>query len=322
MCVPVPFYHCFGMVIGALACATHGACMVVPGEAFDAGAVLEAVAAERCTSLYGVPMMFIAELEHPAFATFDLSALRTGVMAGSSCPIETMKAVQARMNMREVTICYGMTETSPVSVQSAIDDPLDKRVGTVGRVHPHVEIKIVDPATGHVVARGERGEVCTRGYSVMLGYWGDDAATRIAIDAAGWMHTGDLGVMDDEGYVNITGRIKDMIVRGGEKIYPREVEEHLMTHPGVAEAQVIGVPSARYVEEVMAWVRPKPGVVLEVGELTAHCTGKIATFKIPRYWKVTDAFPTTVTGKVQKFRMREIAIDELGLAAAAAIETA
>ena len=322
VCIPVPFYHCFGMVIGNLACTSHGACMVIPGEAFDAQAVLETVAAERCTSLYGVPMMFIAELEHPAFDSYDLSSLRTGVMAGSSCPIETMKAVQARMNMREVTICYGMTETAPVSVQSAIDDPFDKRVGTVGRAHPHIEVKIVDPATGGVVPRGERGELCTRGYSVMLGYWGDEPATRAAIDAAGWMHTGDLAVMDAEGYVNIVGRIKDMIVRGGEKIFPREVEEYLMTHPGVAEAQVIGVPSARYVEEVMAWVRPRPGVSLAPGELTAFCTGKIATYKIPRFWKLTDAFPMTVTGKVQKFRMREIAIEELGLAAAAAIETA
>ena len=322
VCVPVPFYHCFGMVIGNLACTTHGACIVVPGEAFDAQLVLATVAAERCTSLYGVPMMFIAELEHPAFETYDLTSLRTGVMAGSSCPIETMKAVQSRMGMREVTICYGMTETAPVSVQSALDDPFDKRVGTVCRVHPHVEIKIVDAASGRIVARGERGELCTRGYSVMIGYWGDEAATRAAIDGAGWMHTGDLAVMDAAGYVNIVGRIKEMIVRGGEKIYPREVEEFLMTHPGIAEVQVIGVPSARYVEEVLAWVRPKPGVALDHAELAAFCTGKIATFKIPRYWKTTDAFPTTVTGKVQKYRMREISIAELDLSAAAAIETA
>ncbi len=322
VCVPVPFYHCFGMVIGNLACATIGACVVVPGEAFEAELVLAAVAAERCTSLYGVPMMFLAELEHPRFAEHDLSTLRTGVMAGSSCPVETMKAVQSRMHMREVTICYGMTETAPVSVQSALDDPFDKRIGTVGRVHPHVEIKLVDPATGQVVARGARGELCTRGYSVMLGYWGDEAATRAAIDPTGWMHTGDLAVMDGEGYINIVGRIKDMIVRGGEKIYPREVEEFLHGHPGVAEAQVIGVPSARYVEEVMAWVRPKPGVALDPAELSAYCTGKIATFKIPKYWKITDEFPTTVTGKVQKFRMREQAIVELGLESAAAIVTA
>ena len=313
VCVPVPFYHCFGMVIGNLCCTAHGACIVVPGEAFEAELVLATVAAERCTSLYGVPMMFIAELEHPSFASHDLSSLRTGVMAGSSCPVETMKAVQARMHMKEVTICYGMTETAPVSVQSALDDPFDKRVGTVGRVHPHIEVKLVDPATNRVVRRGERGELCTRGYSVMIGYWGDEAATRRAIDAAGWMHTGDLAIMDDEGYVNIVGRIKDMIVRGGEKIYPREVEEYLSTHPDIAEAQVIGVPSAKYVEEVMAWVRPVPGSTLDPAALTAFCTGKIATFKIPRYWKIVDAFPTTVTGKVQKFRMREIAIAELGL---------
>jgi fatty-acyl-CoA synthase len=322
VCVPVPFYHCFGMVIGNLACTATGACIVVPGEAFEPLAVLEAVAAERCTSLYGVPMMFIAELDHPRFAEFDLGSLRTGVMAGSSCPIETMRAVQARMGMHQVTICYGMTETSPVSVQSAVDDPLEKRVATVGRVHPHLEIKIIDPATGAIVERGERGELCTRGYSVMLGYWNDEAATRTAIDPARWMHTGDLATMDDAGYINIVGRIKDMIVRGGEKIYPREVEEFLMRHPGVAEAHVIGVPSAKYVEEVMAWVRAKPGVTLDERELAAFCTGTIATYKIPKYWKVTDEFPMTVTGKIQKFRMRELAIAELGLETAAAIQTA
>jgi fatty-acyl-CoA synthase len=322
VCVPVPFYHCFGMVIGNLACMTTGACVVVPGEAFDAETTLATVAAERCTSLYGVPMMFIAELEHPSFAAHDLSSLRTGVMAGASCPIEVMRGVQARMGMREVTICYGMTETSPVSTQSATDDPLDKRVTTVGRAHPHVEIKIVEPATGQVVPRGTSGELCTRGYSVMLGYWNDDAATRAAIDAAGWMHTGDLATMDDGGYVNIVGRIKDMIVRGGEKIYPRELEEFLHTHPAIAEAQVVGVPSTKYGEEVMAWVRPRAGAQLTDAALTAFCTGKIATYKIPRYWKITDEFPMTVTGKIQKFRMREVAIDELGLGAAAAIQTA
>ncbi|HET9626298.1 MAG TPA: AMP-binding protein [Kofleriaceae bacterium] len=322
VCVPVPFYHCFGMVIGNLACVTSGACVVVPGEAFEPLLVLETVAAERCTSLYGVPMMFIAELDHPSFASHDLSSLRTGVMAGASCPIEVMRAVQAKMGMREVTICYGMTETSPVSTQSFPDDPLDKRVTTVGRVHPHVEIKIVDPETGRIVPRGASGELCTRGYSVMLGYWNDDAATRIAIDAGGWMHTGDLATMDDEGYVNIVGRIKDMIVRGGEKIFPREVEEFLHTHPAVAEVQVVGVPSARYGEEVMAWVRPKAGQSLHHEELAAFCAGRIATFKIPRYWKLTAEFPMTVTGKIQKFRMREIAIEELGLADAAAIKTA
>jgi fatty-acyl-CoA synthase len=322
VCVPVPFYHCFGMVIGNLACAASGACVVVPGEAFDPLLVLETVAAERCTSLYGVPMMFIAELDHPSFSSHDLSSLRTGVMAGSPCPIEVMRAVQSRMGMREVTICYGMTETSPVSTQSAVDDPLDKRVTTVGRVHPHVEIKIVDPETGQIVARGTSGELCTRGYSVMLGYWNDEAATRTAIDAAGWMHTGDLATMDAEGYANIVGRIKDMIARGGEKIFPREVEEFLHTHPAIAEAQVVGVPSVKYGEEVMAWVRPKTGMTVTTEELTAFCTGKIATFKIPRYWKITGEFPMTVTGKIQKFRMREIAIAELGLVDAAAVRTA
>jgi fatty-acyl-CoA synthase len=322
VCVPVPFYHCFGMVIGNLAAAASGACVVVPGEAFDPLLVLETVAAERCTSLYGVPMMFIAELDHPSFASHDLSSLRTGVMAGAPCPIEVMRAVQAKMGMREVTICYGMTETSPVSTQSATDDPLDKRVTTVGRPHPHIEIKVIDPATGQIVPRGTRGELCTRGYSVMLGYWNDEAATRAAIDAGGWMHTGDLATMDDEDYVNIVGRIKDMIVRGGEKVYPRELEELLHTHPAVAEAQVVGVPSVKYGEEVMAWVRPKPGATLTGEALTAFCTGTIATYKIPRYWKITDEFPMTVTGKIQKFRMREIAIAELGLDVAAQVRTA
>jgi len=322
VCVPVPFYHCFGMVIGNLASVTCGACVVVPGEAFEPLLVLETVAAERCTSLYGVPMMFIAELDHPSFAAHDLSSLRTGVMAGSSCPIEVMRAVQSRMGMREVTICYGMTETSPVSTQSATDDPLDKRVTTVGRAHPHVEVKIVDPETGRTVPRGTSGELCTRGYSVMLGYWNDEAATRSAIDAGRWMHTGDLGTMDAEGYVNIVGRIKDMIVRGGEKIFPREVEEYLHTHPAIAEAQVVGVPSAKYGEEVMAWIRTRAGAAVTHDELTAFCTGKIATFKVPRYWKITSEFPMTVTGKIQKYRMREIAIAELGLGEAAAIRTA
>jgi fatty-acyl-CoA synthase len=322
ICIPVPFYHCFGMVLGNLACTTHGSCMVIPGEAFDAERVLETVAAERCTGLYGVPMMFIAELEHPRFASFDLSTLRTGIMAGAPCPIEVMKSVIAQMNMREVTICYGMTETSPVSTQTGRDDPLDKRVGTVGRIHPHVEIKIIDAATGRTVPRGATGELCTRGYGVMLGYWRNDEATRGAIDAAGWMHTGDLATMDDEGYVNIVGRIKDMIIRGGENIYPREIEEFLHTHPLVGEAQVIGVPSPRYGEEVMAWVRPRPGATLTPDDLVRHCTGKIATFKIPRYWKLVEDFPRTVTGKVQKFKMRESAVGELGLDDAAAMRTA
>jgi fatty-acyl-CoA synthase len=322
VCVPVPFYHCFGMVIGNLACATHGACVVVPSESFEPLAVLEAVEAERCTSLYGVPTMFIAELEHPRFGEFDLSSLRTGVMAGAPCPIETMKNVRAEMHMDEVTIAYGMTETSPVSTQTSVDDPVEKRVTSVGRVHPHLEAKIVDPATDRMVPRGTPGEQCTRGYSVMLGYWGDEEATRAAIDAAGWMHTGDLAVMDEDGYVSIVGRIKDMIIRGGENIYPREVEEFLLTVPEVSEAYVIGVPSERYGEDVMAWVKLREGAMLSDEELAAACHGRIATFKIPRYWKLVDAFPMTVTGKIQKFRMREIAIEELGLEQAAAVATA
>jgi fatty-acyl-CoA synthase len=322
VCIPVPFYHCFGMVMGNLACSSHGACMVVPGEAFDPLATLEAIAAERCTSLYGVPTMFIAQLAHPRFREFDLSSLRTGIMAGSPCPVETMKQVQASMHMPEVTICYGMTETSPVSTQSSWDDPLDRRVSTVGRVHPHVEIKIVDPETGAIVPRGVPGELCTRGYSVMIGYWGNEAATREAIDAAGWMHTGDLATADEDGYVNIVGRIKDMIIRGGENVYPREVEEYLYTHPAVLDVQVIGVPSEKYGEEVMAWVKRRPGMDVSREDLVAFCRGRIATFKIPSYWKFVDEFPTTVTGKVQKFKMRETAVAELGLQRAAQQHTA
>lgn len=313
VCIPVPFYHCFGMVLGNLACTTHGAAMIIPGEAFEPLAVLQTVAEEKCTALHGVPTMFIAELEHPRFPEFDLRTLRAGIMAGSPCPVEVMKKVQAQMHMREVTICYGMTETSPVSTQSGTDDPLDKRVATVGRVHPHVEVKIVHPETGRVVPRGTPGELCTRGYSVMLGYWRDPEATRRAIDAGRWMHTGDLATMDDEGYVNIVGRIKDMIIRGGENIYPREVEEFLHTHPGVGEAQVIGVPDAKYGEEVMAWVRCKSGGAVKQEELIAYCKGKIATYKIPRYWKFVDEFPMTVTGKIQKYKMRELAMAELKL---------
>jgi fatty-acyl-CoA synthase len=323
VCIPVPFYHCFGMVIGNLACSTHGACMVVPGEAFDAAQALEAVAAERCTSLYGVPTMFIAILDALEKAgSLDVSSLRTGVMAGSPCPVEVMKQVQSRLHMPEVTICYGMTETSPVSTQTAVDDPLDKRVGSVGRVHPHLEIKVVDPESGAVVPRGHSGELCTRGYSVMLGYWDNPEATRHAIDAARWMHTGDLATMDDNGYVNIVGRIKDMIIRGGENVYPREVEEFLYTHRSVSDVQVIGVPSEKYGEEVMAWVKLKPGSACDAAELEAFCKGRIATYKIPRYWKLVDGFPMTVTGKVQKFRMREIAVEELGLKKAAETKTA
>jgi fatty-acyl-CoA synthase len=322
VCIPVPFYHCFGMVLGNLACTTHGSCMVVPGESYDALAVMETVQAEACTSLYGVPTMFIGELEHPRFSEFDFSTLRTGIMAGSPCPVEVMKKVQAQMHMPEVTICYGMTETSPVSTQSSTDDPLDKRVSTVGRVHPHVEIKIVDPATGSVVPQGTPGELCTRGYSVMLGYWNNPEATAESIDAGRWMHTGDLATMDDLGYVNIVGRIKDMIIRGGENIYPREIEEFLYTHPDISDVQVIGVPSEKYGEEVMAWVKLREGVTVTDEALVAFCRGKIATYKIPKYWKFVDGFPMTVTGKIQKFKMREVAVEELGLGRAAAVVTA
>jgi fatty-acyl-CoA synthase len=322
VCIPVPFYHCFGMVLGNLACTTHGSAMVIPGESYDPLAVLETVQAERCTSLYGVPTMFIGELDHPQFGEFDLSTLRTGIMAGSPCPVEVMKNVQSRMHMDEVTICYGMTETSPVSTQSSLDDPLQKRVGTVGRIHPHVEIKIVDPATGQVVPRGEPGELCTRGYLVMLGYWNNDDATHEAIDASRWMHTGDLATMDDEGYLNIVGRIKDMIIRGGENVYPREVEEFLYTHPDISDVQVIGVPSAKYGEEVMAWVRLRSGAEPSEEDLVKYCRSRIASFKIPRYWKFVDDFPMTVTGKIQKFKMRETAIEDLKLGEAADIRTA
>ncbi|MFT3866392.1 MAG: AMP-binding protein [Solirubrobacterales bacterium] len=315
ICIPVPFYHCFGMVMGNLAALTHGACMVIPAGAFDPGATLGAVAAERCTSLYGVPTMFIAELDHPDFASFDLSSLRTGIMAGSPCPIEVMRRVIAEMHMEEVTICYGMTETSPVSTQTAADDPLDKRVGTVGRVHPHVEVRVADPETGETVARGETGELCTRGYSVMLGYWDDPERTAEAIDAEGWMHTGDLATMDEEGYLAIVGRSKDMVIRGGENVYPREVEEFLYTHPAIADVQVIGVPDERYGEELMAWVMPSPGAEVDPEEVREFCRGQIAHFKVPRYVKVVDGFPMTVTGKVQKYKMREEAIAELGPAA-------
>jgi fatty-acyl-CoA synthase len=322
VCIPVPFYHCFGMVLGNLACTTHGACMVIPGESYEPLAVMQTVQQERCTSLYGVPTMFIGELDHPRFAEFDFSSLRTGIMAGSPCPIEVMKKVQSQMHMPQVTICYGMTETAPVSTQSSTDDPLDKRVSTVGRIHPHVEIKIVDPQNGEVVPRGVAGELCTRGYSVMLGYWNNPDATAEAIDAARWMHTGDLATMDEQGYVNIVGRIKDMIIRGGENIYPREIEEFLYAHPDVSDVQVIGVPSEKYGEEVMAWVKLREGASLTDEALTAYCRGKIATYKIPRYWKFVDGFPMTVTGKIQKFKMRESAVEELNLQSAAAVITA
>ena len=322
VCVPVPFYHCFGMVIGNLACTSHGSCIVVPGEAFAAGDTLASIQAERCTSLYGVPTMFIAQLNHPDFKKTDLSTLRTGVMAGSPCPVEVMQQVREKMNMREITICYGMTETSPVSTQTHGDDPVERQVSTVGRIHPHVEIKIVGPETGRVVPRGEPGELCTRGYSVMRSYWNNEEATLEAIDAGRWMHSGDLATIDEEGYIKIVGRIKDMIIRGGDNIYPREVEEFLYTHPDVEDAQVIGVPSQRYGEEVMAWVKPKAGANLDGEELTDFCRGNIATYKIPKYWKFVDAFPMTVTGKIQKFRMREVSTQELGLSAAAQVETA
>ncbi|MFE6859621.1 AMP-binding protein [Nocardia sp. NPDC057668] len=308
VCIPVPFYHCFGMVMGNLAATSHGAAMVIPAPAFDPRATLEAVAAERCTALYGVPTMFIAELADPDFDSFDLSSLRTGIMAGSPCPEQVMKQVIERMGMREVSICYGMTETSPVSTQTRANDSLIQRTATVGRAGPHIEIKIVDPDTGLTVPRGAPGELCTRGYSVMLGYWNDPDKTAEAIDAARWMHTGDLATMDADGYVAITGRIKDMVIRGGENIYPREIEEFLYTHPDVLDAQVIGVPDAKYGEELMAWVRMREGATaLTPAALREFCLGRLAHFKIPRYVHVVDEFPMTVTGKIRKIEMREIA---------------
>ena len=314
VCIPVPYYHCFGMVMGNLACTSHGACMVIPAPAFDPVATLQAVQDEQCTSLYGVPTMFIAELEHPRFGEFDLTTLRTGIMAGSPCPIETMKRCVSEMHMEEVTICYGMTETSPVSTQTGADDPLEKRVGTVGRVHPHVEVKVVDPETGAIVERGAPGELCTRAYSVMLGYWDEPEKTADAIDRARWMHTGDLAQMDDEGYLKIVGRIKDMVIRGGENVYPRELEEFLMSHPDIQDVQVVGVPDPRYGEELMAWVVTRGGADLDREAVAAFCKGRIAHYKVPRYVQVVNEFPMTVTGKVQKFKLREQAIEELGLA--------
>jgi fatty-acyl-CoA synthase len=322
VCIPVPFYHCFGMVLGNLACTTHGAAIIIPAAGFDPVATLRAVAAERCTSLYGVPTMFIAELALPDFASYDLSSLRTGIMAGSPCPVEVMKRVVSEMHMSEVTICYGMTETSPVSAQTRADDDMERRVSTVGRVHPYIEVKIVDPETGLTVPRGATGEMCTRGYSVMLGYWDDPEQTSAAIDQARWMHTGDLAVMDEAGYLNIVGRIKDMIIRGGENVYPREIEEFLYSHPAIEDVQVIGVPDAKYGEEICAWVKLRPGQQLTEQELREFCTGQIAHFKIPRYLRITTDFPMTVTGKVQKFKMRDTSITELGLGSAASTETA
>jgi fatty-acyl-CoA synthase len=322
ICVPVPYYHCFGMVMGNLTATSHGACVVLPADGFEAEAVLRAVQDERCSVLYGVPTMFIAELEHPHFASYDLSSLRTGIMAGSPCPVEIMKAVIDRMHMTEVTICYGMTETSPVSTQTGATDDLEHRTATVGRVHPHVEIRVANPDTGRTLPRGEPGEFQTRGYSVMLGYWNDPERTASTVDRARWMHTGDLAVMAEDGYVKIVGRIKDMIIRGGENVYPREIEEFLYTYPDVADVQVIGVPDERYGEEIMAWVILRDGSTVAEEDVREFCRGKIAHYKIPRYVATCTDFPMTVTGKIQKYKLREQAIDQLGLQAAADVETA
>ena len=323
VCLPVPLYHCFGMVMGCLAATSHGACIVLPAPGFDPQATLAAVQAERCTSLYGVPTMFIAELGHPRFGEFDLSSLRTGIMAGSPCPVEVMRRVAGEMNMSEVAICYGMTETSPVSTMTRRDDGLARRTETVGQVMPHLEVKITDPGTGLVVRRGEPGELCTRGYSVMLGYWDKHGKTAEAVDAARWMHTGDLATMDAEGYVNIAGRIKDMVIRGGENIYPREVEDYLYTHPGIADVQVIGVPDQKYGEELMAWIVMRPGAEpLTAEQVREFCSGRLAHYKIPRYVHIADGFPMTVTGKVRKAEMRERAADLLGPHDAAGIQDA
>ena len=312
VCIPVPLYHCFGMVMGNLGCLTHGATMVYPSEAFEPLATLQTVAEERCTASYGVPTMFIAQLDHPDFAGFDLASLRTGIMAGSPCPIEVMKRVIDKMNMGEVTIAYGMTETSPVSFQSGADDPIERRVSTVGRVQPHCEVKIVD-SDGRIVPRGTPGELCTRGYSVMLGYWGDEAKTAEAIDRAGWMHTGDIATLDDAGFCNIVGRIKDMVIRGGENIYPREIEEFLYRHPKVLDVQVVGVPDPKYGEELCAWIIVREGLRLTEDEVRAFCQGQIAHYKIPRYISFVESFPMTVTGKIQKFQIREKMKQTLGL---------
>jgi fatty-acyl-CoA synthase len=322
VCVPVPFYHCFGMVMGNLGATTHGATIVIPAPGFDPAATLAAVEAERCTSLYGVPTMFIAELALPDFGKYDLTSLRTGIMAGSPCPVEVMKRVVSEMHMEQVTICYGMTETSPVSTQTTADDDMERRVSTVGRVGPHLEVKVIDPETGLVLSRGEPGEMCTRGYSVMLGYWDEPEKTAEAIDAARWMHTGDLAVMDEAGYLNIVGRIKDLVIRGGENVYPREVEEFLYRHEAIEDVQVIGVPDAKYGEELCAWVKLRPGAELTSEQVREFCQGQIAHYKIPRYVRFTDAFPMTVTGKVQKFKMRETSVTELGLEAASRETTA
>jgi fatty-acyl-CoA synthase len=313
LCIPVPLYHCFGMVLGNLACLTHGATIVYPNDGFDPLTVLQTVQDEKCTGLHGVPTMFIAELDHPRFREFDLSTLRTGIMAGSPCPTAVMQRVVDDMHLSEITIAYGMTEASPVSCQSSTDTPLAKRVSTVGQVQPHLEVKIVDPESGETMALGERGELCTRGYSVMHGYWGDPAKTAEAIDAEGWMHTGDLATMDAEGYVNIVGRIKDMVIRGGENIYPREIEEFLYRHPAVQDVQVVGVPDAKYGEELCAWIVLKPGQTTTDVALREFCQGQIAHHKIPRYMRFVSEFPMTVTGKIQKFKIRDAMKDELGL---------
>jgi fatty-acyl-CoA synthase len=312
VCIPVPFYHCFGMVLGNMACTTHGACMVIVGESFEPEAVMKTIGHEKCTSLLGVPTMFIAQLEHPNFPQYDFSTLRTGIMAGSPCPIDTMRQVQSKMNMSQITVCYGMTETSPVSTQSSADDEIERRVSTVGTVHPHVEIKIVDEK-GNIVPRGIPGELCTRGYSVMIGYWDNPKDTTDIIDPQRWLHSGDVAIMDNEGYVKITGRIKDIIIRGGENISPREIEEFLISHEAVADVYVIGVPSAKYGEEVMAWVKVRDGYELTEEQLLRYCKNQIATYKIPRYWKFVDDFPMTVSGKIRKVEMREVSAKELGL---------
>ena len=312
LCIPVPFYHCFGMVMGNLNCTIHGAAMVIPNDGFDPALTLAAVSEEKCTALYGVPTMFIAELDLPDFREYDLSSLRTGIMAGSSCPIEVMKRVVAEMNMSEITIAYGMTETSPVSFQSSTDDPLERRVSTVGRIHPHVQVKVIDPE-GRTVPAGEKGELCTRGYNVMSGYWDDPDRTREAIDAAGWMHTGDLATIDAEGYCNIVGRVKDMIIRGGENIYPREVEEFLFGHDKIQDVAVFGVPDDKYGEQLCAWIKLKEEGTLDEAGIKAFCKDKIAYHKVPHYVRFVDDFPMTVTGKLQKFIMRDRMIEELGL---------
>ena len=314
VCIPVPFYHCFGMVIGNLACTVHGATMVVPNDSFDPVKTLETIEKERCTSLYGVPTMFIAELHEMEQKTYDLSSLRTGVMAGSVCPPEIMKKVKEQMNMHEITICYGMTETSPVSTQTRIGVPFEKQIYSVGTIHDHLEIKIIDPKTQAILKRGESGELCTRGYSVMLKYWNSPEATRQVIDEQRWMHSGDLAMMDEDGYLHISGRIKDLIIRGGENISPKEIEDFLYTYKGVMDAQVIGVPSEKYGEEIMAWIKPNEGVTLTEEELRDFCKERIAHYKIPKYWKFVSEFPMTISGKIRKVEMREIAARELGLA--------